>query len=467
MRFLFTVLLLLSLYRGVAAGQLDLISGGGVNHLNVGSGDGRTFSGWYDSCGPGDACEVPLVIFNRVTSEVVFHPFAANGFSYDGTFAVGTGLLSSGGLGSVYRSIADATNIDLPRHFPTWELTDISSDGLTVLGKRRDTPYVWNAAGRHRIGGPRHVNDTVLSGDGSVVFGVLIDDAGQRAGLFRWTAEHGAEVVARLNGRVSDVSADGSIVVGTNETGGFRWTQESGFEELPILPQRLSGDGSVVFGRRPNSSLDVDTIIWTEDRLLSFREFIHAETGVDVGSDVEITDISHDGKTLSGIRRSSYRNRAAIILRIGEFESCDLNADNYCNALDIDAMATIPQMMLRTAFDLNGDNVHDFADRRIWTEDLMSSRFGDANLDRQFDTSDLLHVFKTGYFEQGELSSIGWNDGDWNGDHKFDSSDIILAFSSSSFEAVALVVSEPNCAPILFMLHLAAFGPVIRYRWSR
>ncbi|MCA9196057.1 MAG: hypothetical protein KDA87_00915 [Planctomycetales bacterium] len=85
-----------------------------------------------------------------------------------------------------------------------------------------------------------------------------------------------------------------------------------------------------------------------------------------------------------------------------------------------------------------------------WEEALP----GDANLDRVFDSSDLVQVFAAGVYETNDLA--GWQDGDWNDDGVFDSSDLVAALQIGEYADAAAVtavraVPEP-CGTVPFVL---------------
>ena len=77
--------------------------------------------------------------------------------------------------------------------------------------------------------------------------------------------------------------------------------------------------------------------------------------------------------------------------------------------------------------------------------------FGDADLNGEFNSSDMVQVFAAGKYETGE--SAGWSNGDWNGDGLFDSSDMVTAFADGGYEkgprTGAVVVPEPGTALLL------------------
>jgi hypothetical protein len=123
----------------------------------------------------------------------------------------------------------------------------------------------------------------------------------------------------------------------------------------------------------------------------------------------------------------------------------DFNANGNLDAGDLDLLADA-MATNDLAFDLNGDNVTNVADRRLWIEDLKNSYMGDSNLDGEFNSSDLVNVFTAGKFETG--SPATWSEGDWTGDKVFNSSDFVEAFQGGGYEigprgAVA-AVPEPG-----------------------
>ena len=72
---------------------------------------------------------------------------------------------------------------------------------------------------------------------------------------------------------------------------------------------------------------------------------------------------------------------------------------------------------------------------------------GDANLDRFFDTRDLVQVLTVGKYETGQLA--GWTEGDWDDDGLFDTNDLVVALQTGTYEqgsatAFARGIPEPS-----------------------
>src|SRR5690606_35368910 len=84
------------------------------------------------------------------------------------------------------------------------------------------------------------------------------------------------------------------------------------------------------------------------------------------------------------------------------------------------------------AFDLNGDALVNEGDVRVWIRDLFNSWVGDANLDGQFNSSDLVDVLASGTYETN-LPSV-WTTGDFTGDGRTTSSDLVAALADGGYE---------------------------------
>lgn len=111
----------------------------------------------------------------------------------------------------------------------------------------------------------------------------------------------------------------------------------------------------------------------------------------------------------------------------------DLNDDGRLDVGDLDLLTqAIADGEQGVQFDLNGDETIDLLDHDFWVTSIRETWFGDANLDGEFNSSDLVAVFQAGKFEQDVEAS--WSDGDWNGDLRFGSGDLVKAFQDGGFE---------------------------------
>ena len=110
-------------------------------------------------------------------------------------------------------------------------------------------------------------------------------------------------------------------------------------------------------------------------------------------------------------------------------KSADFNQDSRLDSNDIDTMfAQVRSSTFDTQFDLNSDDTVDQDDVNILVRDILGTDIGDANLDRQIDSTDIQQVVQSNKFETGE--SAGWAEGDWDGDGDFDFDDVWLLLQS-------------------------------------
>lgn len=143
----------------------------------------------------------------------------------------------------------------------------------------------------------------------------------------------------------------------------------------------------------------------------------------------------------------------------------DFNEDGSLGIADIELLFAAARVGLDISFDLTGEGTVDSADVAFWVNDLRGTWFGDANLDGEFNTGDLVDVFQAGHYEDGVALNSTWSEGDWNGDGDFDTGDLVTAFQNGGFEAgprVASTVPEPSS-----MMFLAIIGLFSRYRWRK
>ena len=66
---------------------------------------------------------------------------------------------------------------------------------------------------------------------------------------------------------------------------------------------------------------------------------------------------------------------------------------------------------------------------------------GDANLDNEFNSGDLVQIFSSGLYEKDEMAT--WEQGDWTGDMRFGSGDLVAAFADGGYEIGPLEQAPP------------------------
>jgi hypothetical protein len=134
----------------------------------------------------------------------------------------------------------------------------------------------------------------------------------------------------------------------------------------------------------------------------------------------------------------------------------DLDSNGIVDAQDINSLAAqilAPEPDLR--FDLDQSGQLDHGDLEYLVEDILGSWFGDANLDGEFNSADLVSVFQTGEYEDSIPRNSSWETGDWTGDGEFDTSDLVTAFQAGGYARGprALAVPEPgSCLQLLGIL---------------
>ncbi|MCA9200119.1 MAG: hypothetical protein KDA87_21420, partial [Planctomycetales bacterium] len=113
----------------------------------------------------------------------------------------------------------------------------------------------------------------------------------------------------------------------------------------------------------------------------------------------------------------------------------DFDQDGQLTVMDLDLLTqAVGTGNTSMDFDLNQDDDVNQADRQIWVEQLKRTYFGDANLDGEFSSADLVTVFQQGEYEDAVTGNSTWADGDWNGDGEFSSADFVMAFQGNGYE---------------------------------
>ena len=152
-----------------------------------------------------------------------------------------------------------------------------------------------------------------------------------------------------------------------------------------------------------------------------------------------------------GIGRWAGGNATFLDLEVVEG---DFNDNGDLDAGDVNLLSDeIKRATHDTSFDLNSDGEVNANDLSVWVVDLKNTWFGDANLDGEFASGDMVQVFVRGKYETGQTA--GWEDGDWNGDKVFGSGDMVVAFVGGGYEqglrpkAAVSAVPEPSSLALL------------------
>ena len=108
------------------------------------------------------------------------------------------------------------------------------------------------------------------------------------------------------------------------------------------------------------------------------------------------------------------------------------------------------------SIDFNVDGRVDLDDLRLFVRSGLNTHIGDANLDGQFDSTDLVAVFQAGEYDDAIAENSTWVDGDWNCDAEFTSRDFVFAFQDGSY--VRAVRTNRNDAALSPAAWIDAFG---------
>jgi probable HAF family extracellular repeat protein len=208
----------------------------------------------------------------------------------------------------------------------------VSADGSTVVGSG-PTRFAVGGNGVQTLPPPPGKQGgvaTAVNADGSVVVGSA-NANGEGSEAFEWTDDFGYEYLGRLGPDSSPlqgsgalgVSADGSVVVGASQLPpapfrpadpvAFRWTPASGMQSLGVLPtgyssraNDVSADGSVIVGTSNiNQGNGSEAFRWTAQ---GGMQGLGDLAGGIVAS--EGYAISRDGSTIVGMGNDGVQGRA-------------------------------------------------------------------------------------------------------------------------------------------------------------
>jgi hypothetical protein len=126
---------------------------------------------------------------------------------------------------------------------------------------------------------------------------------------------------------------------------------------------------------------------------------------------------------------------AEFAIRDGLLE--DLNGDGRISGADVDRLCDAIHNGDQR-FDFTQDGQVDKLDLEYFVQKLLLSNFGDSNLDKVFDSRDLVTVFQAGLYDDDVEQNATWSTGDWNCDGEFDSSDLVIAFQNGGFVAASI-----------------------------
>ncbi len=273
---------------------------------------------------------------------------------------------------------------------------------------------------------------------------------------------------------------NGSLIL--NSDGSFNYTPNAGFDGIDSFSYvATDGNASSNVATVNISVTDSNTApVATDDSY----ELSQPILDVNVGSGVLANDTDADGNQLTAVEVTAPANGSLTLRSDGSLQYIpnvgfigtdsftyaafdgtvlstpatvtieitaplgDFNNDLVVDGEDLDLMG--PGIYEQDPkFDLNGDGDVNSTDFEIFITDIFPVVIGDSNLDRQFDSGDLVQVFQKGEYEDGVPGNSGWSAGDWNGDGDFNSQDIIVAFQADMFGKGVIAARAADIASAL------------------
>jgi hypothetical protein len=146
----------------------------------------------------------------------------------------------------------------------------------------------------------------------------------------------------------------------------------------------------------------------------------------------------------------------------------DFNKNGQLEVGDMDLLSIeIHNQSNNPDFDLNGDQLVNADDQTVWLADLAKIWTGDANMDKLFNTGDLITVLAAGEFEDAIEDNSTWAEGDWNADLDFTTSDLINALADGGFEGGMRPSVPAVPEPSALLLSVLGAGWALRLRPDR
>jgi hypothetical protein len=112
----------------------------------------------------------------------------------------------------------------------------------------------------------------------------------------------------------------------------------------------------------------------------------------------------------------------------------DVTEDGRVDLADVDGLcAALRAGQSATRLDVNHDGQVNHDDFTALISDVLLTHAGDANLDRVFNSSDLVAVFASSEYEDGLPANSTWFEGDWDCDGDFTTGDMVAAFLEGGY----------------------------------
>lgn len=172
------------------------------------------------------------------------------------------------------------------------------------------------------------------------------------------------------------------------------------------------------------SGLDVNTSSAFEASLYSRGSIFNAASDLNADGIVDNRDLL----ALPAIYQSANASSALAEAKSALFRRSNVNGDAITTAADIDFLFTkIGASGDIWLYDMNVDNAVTSSDVDTMVTQMLLTRYGDTNLDRRVDFSDLLRVAQS----YGQPAS--WGTGDFNGDQQVSFDDLLAIAQNYGF----------------------------------
>jgi hypothetical protein len=214
----------------------------------------------------------------------------------------------------------------------------------------------------------------------------------------------------------------------------------------------ISEDGTIAEARANLGPDEFVSFVWREGIGVAMLEtMLRDEFGLAASIDGwqlgNIGNFSDDGLVMTGggINPQGFSEPWIAILDPPATRG-DFNNDGRADITDVDRLIAA----LRThsygwrRYDLDDTKTVESGDLTQLIQGVLYTWFGDANLDGQFNTNDLVAVFQGGQYEDGTKGNSTWATGDWNGDGDFTSRDLVMAFQDGGYERGPRAATVPE-----------------------